>query len=112
MKIIIDTDKKELVLIGLVTLDEINAFCRDHNLMGYSISSTDTSTHWYRGWQPSPLDPPYKITCTDPTVSHVDQIFDAPKVGGFEDEVIKSGYYYAPLACEVSFDPKDKISGI
>ena len=25
---------------------------------------------------------------------------------------VKPGYYYAPLACEVSFDPKDKISGI
>ena len=76
MKIIIDTDKKELILIGLVTLDEINAFCKDHNLMGYSTSSTDTSTHRYRGWQPSPLDPPYKITCTDPTVSHIDQKID------------------------------------
>ena len=77
MKIIIDTDKKELVLIGLVTLDEINAFCKDHNLIGYSISSTDTSTHWYRGWQPSPLDPPYKITSTSSeiTVNH-DQVTD------------------------------------
>jgi len=99
MKIIIDTDKKELILIGFVTLDEINAFCKDRNLEGYSISSTDSSTHWYRGWQPSPLDPPYKITCTGgpitvipgstcATVSHVDQIVDAPKVDGFEDEAI------------------------
>jgi len=110
MKIIIDTDKKEIILIGLVTLNEINTFIKERNLEDYSISVTDTSTHWYRGRQIdpvtppiNPLDPPYNITCTggpitvtpgstSATVSHIDQILDAPKVDGFMDEAIKVGY--------------------
>ena len=76
MKIIIDTDRKEIVLIGLATIDEINAFIKDRNLEDYSISGTDISTHWYRGWQinhpTDPLAPPYKITSTSGpvTVNH------------------------------------------
>jgi len=119
MKIIIDTDKKELVLIGLVTLDEINTFCRDHNLMGYSISSTDTSTHWYRGWHPSPLDPPYKITSTGgpitvipgstcATVSHIDQTLDIPDA----DETIKFGYQQIDPNKYKPGDYWEKIDGI
>jgi hypothetical protein len=70
MKVIIDTDKKEVVLIGLATLDEINAFIKERNLEDYSISGTDTSTHWYREWRIGDhrepvFDPPYEITCTD-----------------------------------------------
>ncbi len=121
MKAIIDTDRKEIVLIGSATIDEINTFIKERSLEGYSISGTDTSTHWYRGWQdhiePSnPMAPPYKITCTgdrlvkpDPATSHIYQ--------DFGDEAIKFGYqfinpnkYDAPLGV----DPKSsrKIIGM
>ncbi len=94
MKIIIDTDKKELGAEDVVTMGQLYEFLEKHGLLDYGLMGvkSDGPSVFPVKFAPNPLDPPWRITCTDPTVSHVDQILDAPKVGGFEDEAIKFGY--------------------
>jgi len=68
MKVIIDTDKKELGAEDAVTMGQLYEFVEKHGFMDYSLMGVESS-------KPSvfpvkfipaddPLAPPYKITCT------------------------------------------------
>jgi hypothetical protein len=99
MKIIIDTDKKQLGAEDVVTMGQLYEFLEKHGLMDYGLMAVkpDSPSVFPVKFIPAddPLAPPYKITCTgDPipvnpggtcaAVSHIDQ--------DFEFEAIKFGY--------------------
>lgn len=103
MKIIIDTDKKELGAEDVINMGHLYEFLKEHGLLDYGLMGVkrDFPSVFPVKFVPSddPLAPPYKITCTggpvtiipgstSATVSHIDQTLDIPNA----DEAIKFGY--------------------
>lgn len=86
MKIIIDTDKKELGAEDVITMGQLHEFLEKHGLLDYGLMGVkpDGPSIFPVKFAPNPLGPPWRITSTggpitvipgstSATVSHIDQ---------------------------------------
>jgi len=74
MKIIIDTDKKELGAEDVINMGQLYEFLKEHGLLDYGLMGvkSDSPSVFPVKFAPNPLDPPHKITSTGGpiTVNH------------------------------------------
>ena len=72
MKIIIDTDKKELGAEDVITMGQLHEFLEKHGLLDYGLMGVkpDGPSVFPVKFAPNPLDPPWIITSGPITINH------------------------------------------
>lgn len=61
MRAIIDTEAKQISIIGIVTVEELNELVVKHNLQDYVLSAYELQSHFIpHNWE---LTPPFHPTC-------------------------------------------------
>ena len=61
MKVIIDTEVKQISIIGITEIEELNEFVSKHNLQDYVLSVYEPQTPFIpHNWE---LKPPFYPTC-------------------------------------------------
>lgn len=69
MKVIIDTEIKQISIIGIVTVEELNDLVSKHNLQDYVLAAYELQTHFVpHNWE---LTPPFYPDCNAKTTSTI-----------------------------------------
>lgn len=69
MKVIIDTEAKQISIIGTVTVEELNELVVKHSLQDYVLAAYELQTHFIpHNWE---LTPPFYPDCNAETTATI-----------------------------------------